>query len=178
MKKIKNIFCLETEWTQSLNDLKQKPSALSVLDMLNNNGAIEGYSFRQVATSGDFEYYIEHLRHPSYDNFNVVYLCFHGTEKSIYFANGEELDLIEFARKPENRGIFKGRNVHFGSCSTLHMSKRDVEEFKKLTGARMMTGYKMPVDFMNSFVFELWLINAMCNSPHCTADTLMSMAKE
>lgn len=71
------IFCLETEWDQTVHDLKSKSSALPLLDFLENTIKIE-YTFRQVATEFDFKYYIEHLQQPSYRIYDLIYLCFHG----------------------------------------------------------------------------------------------------
>lgn len=46
------------------------------------------------------------------------------------------------------------------------MEEDKAKEFKKLTKARMITGYKKDVDFVESFVFELWLFNVIANHPN------------
>ena len=131
------IFCLETEWDQTMHDLKKKSTVLPLLDFLENTINIE-YTFRQVATESDFNYYIDHLQQPSYSAYDLIYLCFHGQKKCICFADKTDLDLMAFAEKKENFGIFEGRNVHFGSCSTLKMREEDIKIFKQLTKARMI----------------------------------------
>ena len=68
---------------------------------------------------------------------------------------------MAFAEKEENLGIFEGRNVHFGSCSTLKMREEDIKTFKQLTKARMITGYTKDVDLTSSFIFETWLMDAI-----------------
>ena len=50
------IFCLETEWDQTLHDLKKKSPVLPLLDFLENAIKVD-YTFRQVATESDFKYY-------------------------------------------------------------------------------------------------------------------------
>ena len=102
------IFCLETEWDQSMHDLKKKSTVLPLLDFLENTINIE-YTFRQVATESDFNYYIDHLQQPSYNAYDLIYLCFHGQKKCICFADKTDLDLMAFAEKEENFGIFEGR---------------------------------------------------------------------
>ena len=102
------IFCLETEWDQSMHDLKKKSTVLPLLDFLENTINIE-YTFRQVATESDFNYYIDHLQQPSYSAYDLIYLCFHGQKKCICFADKTDLDLMAFAEKKENFGIFEGR---------------------------------------------------------------------
>ena len=87
------IFCLETEWDQTLHDLKKKSTVLPMLNFLENTVKID-YSFRQVATENDFNYYIHHLQQSSYSAYDFIYLCFHGQKRSIRFADGTYLDLI------------------------------------------------------------------------------------
>lgn len=170
-----NIFCLETEWNQSKHDLKSKSSALSLLEFLENANGTK-YIFRQVATNNDFEYYMGHLLYDSYNAYNMVYLCFHGSDSKIHFANGKPCDIMEFAK--EHKGIFLHRNVHLGSCSTLNMEEEDIKEFKRLTGARMVTGYSKDVAFIDSFVFELELLNAICNHSDYAAIRLYKYMNE
>ena len=114
-----------------------------------------------LATESDFNYYIDHLQQPSYSAYDLIYLCFHGQKKCICFADKTDLDLMAFAEKEENLGIFEGRNVHFGSCNTLKMREEDIKTFKQLTKARMITGYTKDVDLTSSFIFETWLMDAI-----------------
>lgn len=160
---MRKIFCLETEWIQSVHSLKSRSSALSLLDFLQNSDKRISFLFRNVATKDDFKFYISHLYYDSYKSYETVYLCFHGSESSISLASGDNINILDFAR--ENHGIFEGRNVHFGCCSTLNMDEEMVKEFKRLTKARMITGYRKDVDFIESFVFELWLLNVIANHP-------------
>ena len=93
-----------------------------------------------LATESDFNYYIDHLQQPSYNAYDLIYLCFHGQKKCICFADKTDLALMAFAEKEENLGIFEGRNVHFGSCSTLKMREEDI----KTMGKRYDTGICQP----------------------------------
>jgi hypothetical protein len=169
------IFCLETEWKQSIHDLKEKSNVLPLLEFLQTSCGVD-YVFRNVATYSDFEYYINHLYYESYNSFDIIYLCFHGSSARIELANNEFINLLEFAEK--NKGIFKGKNVHFGSCSTLNMDEESIKYFKKETGARMITGYKTSVDFVTSFVFELWLLNEILKYPDYAKIRTLKLADE
>ena len=171
------IFCLETEWDQSMHDLKKKSTVLPLLDFLENTINIE-YTFRQVATESDFNYYIDHLQQPSYNAYDLIYLCFHGQKKCICFADKTDLDLMAFAEKEENFGIFEGRNVHFGSCSTLKMREEDIKIFKQLTKARMITGYTKDVDLTSSFIFETWLMDAINRNEGYAAKRINDLAEK
>lgn len=108
-----------------------------------------------LATESDFNYYIDHLQQPSYNAYDLIYLCFHGQKKCICFADKTDLALMAFAEKEENLEIFEGRNVHFGSCSTLKMREEDIKTFKQLTKARMITGYTN----IKSSIYETFSIN-------------------
>ena len=108
-----------------------------------------------LATESDFNYYIDHLQQPSYNAYDLIYLCFHGQKKCICFADKTDLALMAFAEKEENLGIFEGRNVHFGSCSTLKMREEDIKTFKQLTKARMITGYTN----IKSSIYETFSVN-------------------
>ncbi len=171
------IFCLETEWDQTVHDLKSKSSALPLLDFLENTIKIE-YTFRQVVTEFDFKYYIEHLQQPSYRIYDLIYLCFHGQKRSICFADKTDLDLMNFAAKEENYGIFENKNVHFGSCSTMKMTHKDILTFKRLTKSRMVTGYTKDVDFTSSFIFETWLLNTIHTHKGYAAKRINDLAEK
>ena len=154
------IFCLETEWEQNVHDLKRKPTVLALLDFMERTRYIEvPYVFRQVATEHDFNYYIDHLYNASYATYDVVYLCFHGKSGQIVFPDGSKYTLQRF--EEEKPGIFDGRTVIFDCCSTLRLREEDAKAFKKKTGARMVIGYGKTVGFVKSWVFEMWLLNAL-----------------
>ncbi len=169
------VFCLETEWTQTVHDLKEKSTVLSLLEFI--NGALDvPCVFRQVAASGDFDYYIRHLEKPSYDAYDIVYLCFHGTKGRIHFADKTDYSLLDFAGNYE--GIFKGRAVIFGSCDTLKLKEKDIERVKSLTCARVIAGYTKSVNFISSFVFEFWLLNAIVQHPNYGSKRLLALAEK
>lgn len=154
-----SIFCLETEWDQSIHDMKRESSARPLLEYLKSRGV--EYVFRQVATLSEFQYYLNHLSRQSYRRYNTVYLCFHGESGAITFANRESISLQEISE--QFPGLFADRKVHFGSCSTLNVPDDVIENFKYCTKAKLVTGYEIDVDFHSSFLFELWLLHVLTN---------------
>lgn len=158
---MKKIFCLETEWTQSIHDMKDSSLVQPLLEYVKRVNGTQ-LAFRSVATKSEFDYYIRHLLKDSYRAFNTVYLCFHGERNVIHFANGEQISLDEFGESYP--GIFLGKTVHFGSCSTLRISEREAVLFKEKTGAKLLSGYSKKVNFTPSFIFELWLMNVLTTS--------------
>lgn len=173
------IFCLETEWEYSVSDMKYESQAKPMLEFLYNSNEI-GYVFRQVATKSDFDYYINHLKRASYKDYSIVYLCFHGEKCRIVFADsgkygGERhYDIVEFAEL--NNDVFAGKIVHFGSCSTLKANEQKIKEFKKMTGASMVTGYEKSVEMTESFIFEAWLLNTLHKHPEFRAKRIIDLA--
>lgn len=175
------IFCLETEWDQSVYDMRYDSQAKPLLEFLNNSNGVD-YTFRQVATKADFDYYISHLMRASYKNYRIVYLCFHGNKGKISFADSGKygdkasIGLLEFAK--ENEGIFEGKVVHYGSCSTFKVGEDEIMAFKRLTRASMVTGYQKDVEMTGSFIFEAWLLNAIYTHPNYRAKRLLDLAQK
>ncbi len=168
------IFCLETEWDQSIHDMKKDSSVHPLLQYLNSLG-IE-FVFRQVATLNEFKYYIEHLLWATYQRFDTIYLCFHGSSEKIWFANKESISLQEIAQ--EYPSIFKGRNVHIGACCTLKVRKNVINDFKLSTEANLVTGYAKSVKFHDSFLFELWLMHLFANQKNLDSSKLQKKVEK
>ncbi len=169
------IFCLETEWTKSVHDMKKTSPVQSLLEFVNNTLDVP-YVFRQVAVLQDFDYYIRHLEAATYDAYDIVYLCFHGSKGSIKFADKSDYSLLKFA--DDYQDLFIGRTIIFDSCSTLKLNEEDLRRVKKQTGARIMIGYTKSVDLVSSFVFELWLLNVLVRHPDYGSKRLMALAEE
>lgn len=174
---MKKIFCLETEWSQGIDDMTHESAVKSLLDFVcNDNGLLIKSCFRQVATYWDFEYYLNHLREPEYKDCDMVYLCFHGSCGKISFANEKRLSLKGLARNFPR--IFEGRTVHFDSCSTLDVPVDEILTFKEKTGAKIVSGFSNDVDFTASFIFELWLIATLKQHPLYGPNALNKAANE
>ena len=120
------------------------------------------------------------IRCKSYYDYNIVYLASHGDNGDIIFPANKKVvfTLREFA--DEYEGIFKERpvNVHFGCCLTLNTKEEDIIYFKNKTGANMVTGYEKSVHFVESFIFETWLMNAMAFHPDYRAVRIQTLANK
>ena len=172
------IFCLETEWTQSVHDMKSASQVLPLLEFAKHcEGMIVPYVHRKIATKAEFDYYMQHLSYPAYDNYDLIYLCFHGGKGKIHFAKKPETySLLEMGEKYKN--VLSSRHVHFDSCLTLSADEDEVRTFKKLTGAHLITGFMKSVPFAESFIFELWLIRTMQLHPNLSAKKLVERAEK
>jgi len=169
------IFCLETEWMQSIHDMKSESMAKPLLDFLRTCQGVQTV-FRQVATRADFDYYLQHLLREAYRDYDIIYLCFHGDEGKITFADKSGITLMDLATQYPH--IFDGRVVLFDSCLTMSADEPTIRSFKRKTGAKLVLGYQVEVGFDTSFIFELWLLNHLINHPDVSSRSLRSQASK
>ena len=108
---------------------------------------------------------------------SLQFLCLANVLLIIFLNNLQLLTfLLDFAQ--ENRGIFEGKVVHLGSCSTFKTDKEQILKYKSLTKALMVTGYQKNVEMTESFIFEAWLLNSLYKHPDYRAKRLMDLANK
>ena len=73
--------------------------------------------------------------------------------------------------------IFEERTVHFGCCYSLS-DEEAVLKFKSETKAQLVTGFRKSVSFMESFIFELWLLKKINRNPRYRAKRIMELAEK
>lgn len=178
-----NIICLEAEWLliKSTNKF-----SLRTVDLLNFFSDFYGCDFihRVVPTNSTLRYYLDYFekeqrkKRSKLASYDVVYICSHGTKGKICLEN----DVTEFSEKRENDcddewngfvsltqlaetypDFFKGKYVHFSSCSTL-ADETEVRNFLKITKAKMVSGYCSDVLAMQSAITDLILFDAIMNN--------------
>ena len=151
---MKKVFCLETEWDSSAKRMRDKMSVRPLLDFLDQSERVE-YVFRNVASREDLKYYLKQLNYKTYKDYQIIYLAFHGSSKSIDIPSepNNSLSFIELA--DISKGVFQDRIIHFGSCKTLNTSDRIIQEFKEKTGAELISGYTKTIDFIRSAIMDI-----------------------
>lgn len=153
MKRLRNytkkVACLEGDWG-GRRDLR---SVEPVLQILQANSSSETY-FHKCNTNGEFEYHMDRIaRLPS---FAILYLAFHGTSGRIQtYDDALDITLEDLANIMGDR--FRGRIVHFGSCSTLNVDEDRIRAFLEATGVSAVTGFDSTVDWVESSAFDLLL---------------------
>ena len=145
----KNIFCLEGEWEKSL---KGRSSILPTLEFLDQCYDVK-YVFRKVAMKGDLYFYLNKAMRAEYKSYSIINLAFHGSSQEIEMASGENISLSEIGE--DYKGVFEGKVIHFGSCSTLRTSKDNLYSFMEKTGALIVSGYTKKIDFIESSMFDI-----------------------
>lgn len=58
-------------------------------------------------------------------------------------------------------GKLNGIIVHFGSCSTLNTTEKNITDFINRTGCALISGYKKDVPYIDSSAFELLYFNVL-----------------
>jgi hypothetical protein len=126
--------------------------------MLRLNEDID-YIHREYATREELEYYLQKWTQKRYDAYPILYLGSHGKEGGIQLGK-EPLYSVEaladlMASKCANRLIM------FSSCSTLNISRQQLELILERTGALAVCGYRVDVGWLRSTAFELLLFSKM-----------------
>jgi hypothetical protein len=147
------VFCIEGPWSPRLTDRK---SVKPLLELLEDVGRV-GWVHRQVTVWEALEQVTEQWCQKQYSKFPFGYFAFHGSPGMIHFGRDrvslEELgDLLA--------GSCAGKIIHFGSCKTLQVPKKRIDDFQRQTRARAVTGFRRDVDWIESAAFELLLIDA------------------
>ena len=143
--KNKGIICIETEFEITSNRNRLHLNSEPLLQFLSKTYKIP-YIYRKVATIEELKYYFKQFRKKEYsDKYHIYYFSFHGETHLISFESGESLDLLELSNMA--KGIFEDKFVHFGSCRTMLGSQSTIQEFCKISGAKMVSGFTKKVNF-------------------------------
>lgn len=148
----KHIFCLEGDWH---TDLRDRSSIKAALNFLNQNFGIK-YIYRRCGTRMNMEYYLNIWKQKKYSEYSICYLAFHGEPGKIE-AGKEFVSLNELAAMLE--GSCRDKIIHFGTCKTLDVKKKEIDKFLDTTGALCVSGFRADVEFLESSLFDLILID-------------------
>ncbi len=147
----KHVFCLEGDWEQ---DLRSKSSIAAALDFLQANCSIK-YIHKNCGTKENLKYYLTLWKQRRYRDYTICYLAFHGKPEKIQIGN-EFLDLTELAEILNGSCVDK--IIHFGSCNTLDTNAKGIRKFLETTHALCVCGFKTDIDFVESSVFDMLLL--------------------
>ena len=144
----KYIYCLEGNWNKNP---RSHQSIKPILDLLRTVSGVK-YIYHKCNTKEEFFYRLQQFTKGTYKNYAVLYLAFHGRTNRIEVEN-QYITLREIATTLKGKLINK--IVHFGSCSTLRTSEKNIRNFISTTNCQFISGYCKDVDFITSTAFEL-----------------------
>lgn len=154
----KNILCLEGNWDGFV--LEPKSGMKSLLDFITaNQGTYYSYNF--INTIEEFKYVLDNT---NTRNFSMLYLGFHGKPNSIITGRYKEFEIqIQDLAKMLGKK-FSGYGIHFASCAVLDVNDEVLRSFKDETELAFISGYTKNVDFEESSLTDLALINRWMHS--------------
>lgn len=148
-----NIYCLEGEWSF---DLRDDSSVRDVLGVLARNDGVKNIH-RDVATADDLTQYLRRWSDARYRDYRIGYLALHGSPGRVVFRRAK----VPIAHIAENaQGSCAGKIVFLSSCA-VGADRRQLERFKRLTGARAVCAYTKDADWTPSAAFDLMLLHAL-----------------
>jgi hypothetical protein len=153
----KKVFCLEGLWS---NNLKDSSSVEPMLSFICGTAYNFDYIYRDAATVGEFQFYLQKSCQAQYKDYPILYLAFHGEEEHLHLADGK-MSLDELSSDELLGGKCNNKIIVMGSCSTLNIDKRKIKSFLKKTGALAVCGYRTDVDWMQGSAFEMLMLYAM-----------------
>jgi hypothetical protein len=149
----KRILAFESNWDGFV--VEPKSGMKTLMDFITTNKGTQ-YSYNFINTPVEFKYTIENVN-PS--KFSLLYLGFHGKPNAIRMGLNKEfiITLDNLAEMMGNR--FTGYGIHFASCAVMDIDKNLLWDFKRSTGAAFISGYTNYVDFDESSLMDLALLN-------------------
>jgi hypothetical protein len=147
----KHVFCLEGDWDK---DLRNKSSVSAALDFLQANCDID-YIHKNCGTKETLKYYLQQWKQKKYKKYTIAYLAFHGHPEKIQIGK-EFLNLDELAEMLN--GSCVNKIIHFGCCNTLDTDEKSIRKFLQTTRALCVCGFRRDIDFLESSVFDMLLL--------------------
>lgn len=149
---LKNVFCLEGDWA---TDLRDRSSVKASLTFMSQNFGVK-YIFKQCGTIDNLKFYLEKWKDKKYKDYSICFFAFHGQPGKIEIGNGlvtlEQLaDMLQ--------GSCKDKIIHFATCRVIATDKKRIEKFLEDTGALCVCGYENEVDFLESSIFDMIIID-------------------
>ena len=155
-----NIICLEADWEYRY-DKRNNKFSLNTEPLLNWLRTFHGCDivYRHILNKQDLQYYLDYFasHKREFKKYDIIYIACHGWHHAISLE-GEDGD-IDFSELAEmSNDLFKNRIIHFGSCKTM-ANISEAENFKAITGAKIVSGYQISVDPMTSAIADAAYFN-------------------
>ena len=150
----KHVYCLEGDWDK---DLRDEASVYTALMFLQQNSGIK-FIHRDCGTKENLSYYLKTWKQKKYTPYSICYFAFHGKPGHIRIGT-ELVSLDELAEMM--KGSCRGKIIHFGSCETLNISRKEIQKFLDKTGAICVCGFKKEIDFLEGSILDMILIDML-----------------
>jgi hypothetical protein len=153
------IFCLEGTWADH-RELADRTSVVHQLRMFEDARACGKVIHRDVATRGEFDYYVREwpLKETYRREYPLAYLAFHGARGALWIGPESEPMTLEELKTTIGPGRAHNRILYFGSCSTMAANEDELQGFCKETGAKAIVGFTNNINWLESAAFDCLLV--------------------
>ncbi len=144
-----HIVCLESQW------FKKNP--VTVQPFLETLRLIDGISYERFPCNSVQELE-QHLSFNPHGTEGILYLAMHGRRGKVSFSATNEKNrapIEDIAQMMDGR--YAGWHIHLSNCSVLNVSAERYYDFKKETGATLVSGYVKDTDFIESYAMDMLL---------------------
>lgn len=155
----RNIYCLEGNWNKNP---RSNESVKPMLELLRTFSGVK-YIYHKCTTKEEFFYRLQQFTKGYYKNYSILYLGFHGRTNRLIVEN-KYITLKEIANALESK--LDGKIVHFGSCSTLRTSDKNIQHFISTTNCQFISGYCKDVEQISATAFELLYLELLQKYKH------------
>ncbi|WP_405395599.1 DUF6642 family protein [Maribacter sp. Asnod2-G09] len=151
----KHIFCIESEFD---NDLKHESTSKFMLEQMQNLHVNKlKFIYRKCATKAELTHYFKKMSLKKYKDYSIIYLSLHGKSNKICLDN-EDIDLIELAEIVGPKSL-SDKIVHFSSCETIKISKKELKIFIDKTNSLAVSGFTKEVNYVEALALEMLFFN-------------------
>ena len=151
---VPGIFCVEGGWSSRLDD---ESSVRPLLEFLRDRGKVR-FTLDEVHSLDALETVVRKWPQARYARYSLGYFGFHGQPGCLRLGR-RKITLEELGE--HLAGACAGKTIYFGSCSVLDIPTRRIQEFRRITKARCVAGYKSDVEWFESAAFDLLLFDAL-----------------
>ena len=136
------------------------------------------YRHYDVGTREELDFYLEKWRGASFSDFPILYLGFHGAPGELHVGEGRDtsLSLEDLADRLD--GACRGRVVHLGSCGTVGVHGRRLNQFCTRTGALAVCGFREDVDSLTSAAFEVLVLGRLQHASFLRSTSMQKFDQE
>ena len=157
MSKGRGIYCIETVWFGARDTTSVRP----MLQFLESSYLQVPFIHRTAQTKEEFQLNLNRWLELRPSAFPILYLGYHGQRGGVEFEdeNESKMTFNSVGKRLSKRCNF--RLVHFASCNTLNLHGNATRKFLEETKASAVSGYTESVDWTESMVFDLLLLESL-----------------
>jgi hypothetical protein len=147
------VLCIEGEWEA---DLRDNSSVQMLVEFLSVNYSLRPPIYRRSATKKELEFFCK--KFGNYSDYNIGYFAFHGDKGKLCLGE-HSIFLSELSTLL--RGKCANKHLLLSSCQTVAVADDELDEFRKTTKARSVSGYRKSPDWIESAALDLLVMTSL-----------------